>query len=309
MKLIERAYYQNKTLRSLYQSTGWIRRPFGSKKIEHQEKIINNLIALMIEDPILNVEEFKGEFCFDVRSHLFKRLVVDSYYEPELAKLCSAYVNPQKDVIDIGANIGLFTVMLAKEINESRKVLAIEPTKNASFRLLQNIERNEVKDKVEVFKGVASNTSGSIEIKTIAGKEEYSSIGNIAHPIVDAEQYVIEKVDGKTVDDLVSVYSIDPGFIKIDVEGCEHLVLGGAQSTLINKRPIIISELSDFLLSQNGSSSEEVIQLIKKNDYDIFDPLDPSSKPGSKEFGDIICFPKEMNISIDKLISTSRKTN
>jgi FkbM family methyltransferase len=309
MKIIERAYYQNKTLRSLYQSTGWIRRPFGSKKIEHQEKIINNLIALMIEDPILNVEEFKGEFCFDVRSHLFKRLVVDSYYEPELAKLCSSYVNPQRDVIDVGANIGLFTVMLAKEINESRKVLAIEPTENASFRLFQNVERNGVKDKVEVFKGVASTTSGSIEIKTIAGKEEYSSIGNIAHPIVDTEKYVMEKVDSKTIDDLVSVYSVDPGFMKIDVEGCEHLVLSGAQSTLQNKRPIIISELSDFLLNQNGSSSEEVIQIIKVNDYDVFDPLDPSSKPGSKEFGDIICFPKEMGVSMEKLISMSRHTN
>jgi FkbM family methyltransferase len=303
MKIIERAYYQNKALRSLYQSTGWIRRPFSFRKIKHQNKIISNLISLLTEDPVLKVEEFNGEFRFDVRSHLFKRLVVDQYYEPQLVKLCGSYVNPQRDVIDVGANIGLFTVMLAKKISESRRVLAIEPTDNASFRLFSNIETNGVKEKVEVFKGVASNTSGLLEIKMVVGKEEYSSIGNVLHPVVDTEKYVVENVDSKTIDDLVSVYSIDPGFMKIDVEGCEHLVLSGAQSTLRDKRPIVVSELSDFLLNQNNSSAEEVMQLIKVNDYDIFDPLDPSSKPGSKEFGDIICFPKEMGITIEKLVS------
>jgi FkbM family methyltransferase len=307
MNFLSKIYYQNKAVRSIYQSTAWLRKPFLTKKLEGQKKIIDNLIVLMQEDPILKVNEFDGIFCFDARSHLFERLVVHRYYEPELAHLCSSYVNPNKDVIDVGANIGLFSIMLAKKIDISHKVFAIEPTKNAASRLSRNIEMNHLTHKINVFQGVASNQSGTVEIKTIVGKEEYSSIGGISHPSVDNEQFVIEKVDSKTIDELVSINSINPGLIKVDVEGCEHFVFGGANETLKTKRPIIVSEMSNFLLNRNGSSSQEVIDLIKKHGYDIFDPLDPSAPTGSKDFGDIICFPKEMNISKESLQAISKQ--
>jgi FkbM family methyltransferase len=303
MKLLRRTYYQNKTLRAIFQSTAWLRRPLSSRKIRDQEEVVSNLITLMKDDPILDIAEFQGFFCFDVRSHLFKRLILQKYYEPELAKLCVTYINPTKDVIDVGANIGLFSVLFGKIVDDSRKVLSIEPTKNALSRLLKNIEINGVKEKVSVFNGVASDIGGTISIKTIVGKEEYSSIGNALHPVIDSETYVMEQVKSKTVDELVLEHSVEPGFIKVDVEGCEHMVFGGCQETLKKYRPVIISELSDFLLAKNGSSSKKVIQLIEQHGYDIFDPLDPFAIPNSKEFGDIICFPKEMNITSEKLAS------
>jgi FkbM family methyltransferase len=303
MNLLRKVYYQNKALRDIYKSTAWLRRSFSSRKSEYQQEVISNLISVMQEDPVLKVEEFDGVFCFDVRSHIFLRLAVNRYYEPGLARLCKAYIDPERDVIDVGANIGLFTVMFAKTINPSRKILAIEPTNNASSRLINNMQRNQVSEQVIAFKGVASNISGSTMIKTILGMEEYSSIGNMSHPVVDTEAYATETVESKTLDELISLYSIDPGFVKVDVEGCEHLVFGGGQVMLENSRPIIISELSEFLLARNGSSAEEVIQTIRKHDYDIFDPIDPFSRPGLKEFGDIICFPKELNISNDQIMS------
>jgi FkbM family methyltransferase len=273
-------------------------RSFLKKKYSWQKEIINNLGEMLVGDPVIKVDEFKGVFAVDPCSDLFSRILIQKYYEPKLVKFCTRYLDPNRDVIDVGANVGFYTVMFAKSIAQ-RKVLSIEPTKNALQRLRKNIELNGVIDKVDVFEGVASNRNGTVEIKTIKGKEEYSSLGEMEHPSIANEKWVSEKVISTTLDELVERKSLDPGFLKIDVEGAEHLVFQGAQKILGEKRPIILSEMSEFLLRKNGSSAKEVIDLIKAHEYDLFDPLDLSTQPEAKDFGDILCFPKEMKVRMD----------
>ena len=82
--------------------------------------------------------------------------------------------------------------------------------------------------------------------------------------------------------------------MKIDVEGAEHIVFEGCKELLEFHRPIIISEISEIMLKQNGSSSKDLINFIFQYGYDIVDPIDPKIPPGSKDFGDILCIPKEM---------------
>lgn len=277
-----------------------VRRSFLKRKLFLQKEIIQNFCELLGDDPVISVKEFNGVFAIDARSDLFHRILINKSYEPKFVTYCLKYLDKNRDVIDVGANIGFYTILFAKTLN-NKKVLAIEPTKNALKRLHRNIELNHVMDQVDIFKGVASNHSGAVEIKTIKGKEEYSSLGKMKHPSISKESYITEEVIAITIDELVQQKSLDPGFIKVDVEGAEHLVFGGAQKVLENKRPIILSELCNYLLTGNGSSSKEVINLIEKNGYDVFDPVDLSSRPGTKDFGDILCFPKEMGITIDAL--------
>ena len=66
----------------------------------------------------------------------------------------------------------------------------------------------------------------------------------------------------------------------------------GARNVLEKNRPVILSELSDCLLKQNGSSSTDVIRMIKEYDYDVVDPLDPDVPPSNEDFGDILCVPR-----------------
>ena len=150
-----------------------------------------------------------------------------------------------------------------------------------------------MQDKVIVFEGVATNSIGEVEIKTIEGREEFSSLGAMKHPsIVTENNFSLEKVVSTTIDDLTNQYSIDPGFIKVDVEGVEHLVFDGARKTLLNNRPIILSELSDYLLRQNGSSAKDVVNLIKEYDYDVINPLAPNMPLVFEETANILCLPK-----------------
>ena len=274
-----------------------VRKSFNNKKSFWQKEILNNLGDIIIGNPVIRVDEFEGVFTVSPHSHLFYRLILSKCYEPKLVKLCMKYLDKNRDAIDVGANIGFYSVLFAKNL-ANKKVLSIEPTKNAIQFLRQNIKLNDVTDKVVVFEGVASDKKGVDEIKTIKGKEEYSSLGKMIHPCIEKEKWSLEEVISNTLDNLVQEKSLDPGFLKVDTEGVEHLVFKGAQNVLSEKRPIILSELSDFLLKGNGSSAEEVIDLIKSNGYDLFDPMNPSVQPNGKNSDNIICFPKEMGIRL-----------
>jgi len=235
-----------------------------------------------------------------VNGTIFKRLVIEKKYEPELAALCLRYLQHNRDVIDIGANIGFFSVLFAKTL-QNGKVISIEPVKNALKYLYHNLELNGVRDKVVVYEGVASDVNGELEIKTIGDNEEYSSLGVMKHPSIINKECVTQRTMSTTIDALVSNKLLNPGFIKMDVEGVEHLVLKGSSRVLKEYRPIILSELSDYLLKQNGSSAKEVIDLLSEYGYDVFDPIDPDIEAGWKNFGDVICFPRELGIKMNSL--------
>lgn len=288
---------KNPVIKTILHPANIVRNHLIKKKENLQKKVILNLGDLLYNEPIIKVKEFNGIFAIDIRSDLFSRLALYKSYESKLALYCQKYLNKDRDIIDVGANIGFFTVFFAKQLN-NKTVLSIEPTKNALKRLRYNIKLNHVTENVDLFEGVVSNQNGAVDVKTISGKEEYSSIGKMKHPSISKESYTIENVQSITLDELVGKKKLDPGFLKVDVEGMEHLVFQGAQEILKEKRPIILSELTNFLLKENGSSSKEVISSIRKQEYDVFDPIDPSISPGKRVFGNILCFPKELNIKM-----------
>ncbi|RYD42539.1 MAG: FkbM family methyltransferase [Verrucomicrobiaceae bacterium] len=263
---------------------------------ERIDQVISNIQHLQVEDPVIRSTDFAGVFTIDARSHLYSRFIIDGSYEPEVAKLLDRHLPRQRDVLDVGANIGLFSVKCASLLH-ANKVVAVEPTPNALGRLRKNIARNGFEARIEVFAGVASDKEGTVDINFIPGKEEYSTVGNLAHPSVAGLSTTSVKVEALPLDAIVSRYNIDPGFIKIDVEGMEHLVLVGASETLRTKRPIVMCELCDPLLQANGSSAAAILSVFSSADYTILNADNAAAVPGASSYGNIICFPKEMGIS------------
>lgn len=289
--------YKYPFLRKLLYPAIMIRRFFLQKKFSYKEEIYEHLCKQLAEDPVIKVPEFQGIFVVDCRSDLFKMLLMNKQYEPSLVKLVLKYLDDERDVIDVGANIGFYTILFAKRLKRG-KVLAIEPTLNALERLYKNVQRNNVMDKVVVFEGAVSDYIGKDQIKTLEGKEEYSTLGHWKHPSIKNENPTTLEIEVSTIDNLISRYSLEPGFMKIDVEGLEHLVLRGSKTTIKTKRPIILSELSDPLLKENGSSSLEVINFIKSFNYIVVDAETPEINPESKEFTNILCIPKELGVIV-----------
>lgn len=269
-----------------------VRRRAIQHAADRQQLLLDRMSAMFVEDPCLRIEEFDGEFYLDSRSSLFHRVLAAGHYEPELTRRCLAELDPDRDVLDIGANIGFHAVLFGRQMRRGR-VLSVEPTPRALARLRRNLARNDVAGRVDVFEGVVSSSAGEVTIQTIAGREEYSSLGAMAHPSIAGVATESLTVAATTVDALVRDRGLNPGFMKIDVEGVEHLVLAGSTEMLATHRPVILAELSDPLLRANGSSSAEVIRLLEGLGYRVTDPLRPGVPPGQRAFGDILCLPAQ----------------
>lgn len=269
-----------------------VRHALMRRNLDKLDLVTERLQSLLAEDVVLNVPEFHGVFRCSPKSHLFTRLLQLGYYEPDLAEIFLSYVREDRDVIDVGANIGFYTVAAARKVKTGR-VLAIEPTAGAYKRLISNIDRNGVRDRVEVFQGLASDNIGSADMHSIPGMEEYSSIAPLVHSSITDQSFEKTSSPVSTIDELVKTHNLNPSIIKVDVEGAEGLVFGGARETLTKIRPVVLSELAPELLHAFGATSEAIIKMFEDLDYVVTDPLEPAIPAGQRQPGDLLCIPRE----------------
>nr|WP_249787904.1 FkbM family methyltransferase [Bradyrhizobium sp. IC3123] len=202
-----------------------------------------------------------------------------------MIQLALGAIDPDADVLDVGANIGFFTVAIGRRLRNGR-ILAVEPSSNTAERLQQNISLNGLDNRAVVFEGAAADAPGSMTLNYVDGQEEYSSLGNLDHPAIAKAKKQSEEVRVDTIDNLVQQFGLKPRFMKVDVEGFEHAVFKGARETLREFRPTILSEMSPNLLAGNGSSADEVIGLILEAGYTVKDTLYPDLAPGQRPLGD-----------------------
>ncbi|MCE9545321.1 MAG: FkbM family methyltransferase [Planctomycetia bacterium] len=188
-----------------------------------------------------------------------------------MVALLERHVDRNRDVVDVGANAGLYSVLFSRLISESNTVLAVEPTPVALKHLRENLGRNNCCSKVVIFEGVVMDRVGTATLSVIPGQEEYSSLGNIVEPSADRASAKSIQVCGTTLDRLIDERKLNPGFIKIDTEGAEYLVLSGAIKTLRKIRPVILSELDDSYLATTGHTAAQVIGLLRDEGYRVVD--------------------------------------
>ena len=238
---------------------------------------------------------FRGAFELDVDSYLTADLLAGKF-ENKFAELVAAVVCEDDHVIDVGANVGLYSVLLGK-VARSGKVLAIEPSPHVLPLLRLNLERNQIRN-AQIFEGVCSASRGTTLLHYVPGNDEYSSMAQLIHPDAPRKGRRTTQVATDTLDHLVEVYQLKPSFIKIDVEGAECLVLQGASKVLSYFRPLILSELDDRLLNAFGHSAASVHNLLIQHGYNVIDASRGvalnTATAGDKHFvGEIYAVPRE----------------
>jgi FkbM family methyltransferase len=161
-------------------------------------------------------------------------------YEPEVAAVFRRHLRPGMSVIDIGANIGYFTMLSAMLVGPAGHVLAVEPNpRNA--RLLEASRR------VNGFTQVSlAQVAAGREIGLLVLHRTYSNATTSAAPDDVGALFGSESVGCVPVDLLMGDRRID--FIKVDVEGAEYNALRGCEATLRRCRPTLVSELSPGLM-------------------------------------------------------------
>lgn len=150
-------------------------------------------------------------------------------------KLVKDLVKPGMTVVDVGANIGYFTVIFSKLVGNTGKVYAFEPDPYNYDILSKNIKLNNLSNVILIPKAL-SNFPG--KIKLFLDKTNLGNMSFAAQNISDDGGEI--EVEAVTLDSYLGGQKVD--FIKIDVQGAEGLVLGGAKNTLNNNHLKILTE-------------------------------------------------------------------
>jgi len=205
----------------------------------------------------------------------FQAYALNRIHEETTTNLFRKVVKEGNVVVDLGANIGYFTLLAARLIGEKGKVFAFEPEPKNFGYLIKNIKLNDYNNIVAVQKAVSDHSgktklficpydSGHHTINQPSGIKAYSrqklsEIAFIEVETVTLDEYLKDKVDRVDV-------------VKIDVEGAEALVIFGMRETLRkNKNIKIFLEFFPLLIKKMGSFPQEFIESLLKNfNFNIF---------------------------------------
>ena len=164
------------------------------------------------------------------------RHVLGGAYEPDVTAILRRFLRPGMAMLDIGANIGVFTMLGAACVGPGGSVLAVEPNP-ANARLLEASRRLNGFAHVTLCQAAAGRAIGLLGLHAFDSNGTTSAIGE-AGLLQGAQSVAALPVDllvppGRRVD-----------LVKIDVEGAEHSALLGCEATLRRCMPVIVSEFS-----------------------------------------------------------------
>ncbi|MET0394899.1 MAG: FkbM family methyltransferase [Chitinophagaceae bacterium] len=148
-------------------------------------------------------------------------------------------------ILDIGANIGIMTVSIARKFTRAR-VVAFEPIPN-NIEALEKVVKHYKLTNVTVFKTALGEQAG--ELKMILPVVNNSKMQGLSHVVEDGntgEKGMVYTVPVQKLDDIPSLQAAARiTGIKIDVENFEYYVLKGGETLLRKHMPIIYCELWD----------------------------------------------------------------
>jgi FkbM family methyltransferase len=164
-------------------------------------------------------------------------------------------------VIDVGANIGFYTLEIVNAVGPSGRVLAIEASPKLTKTIERHLKENNISNVTIVPFGVAESSGSAALTLPKNAHDGMLTLGKV-------EGTVEDQISLRTIDDIVeeqNVSSID--FIKMDIEGSELSALKGATKTIERVRPPILIELNEQALNGCGASTAEVKGLLHSMGY------------------------------------------
>jgi len=163
-------------------------------------------------------------------------------------------------VMDVGANLGLYSLLISRAVGPSGKVYAFEPVPEIFARLKEHIALNNATNVIPVPIAL-SDEKGTVKM-SVAGCGS-SFFRHLSGEFVEVQ---VERLD-----DFVEREGIEKvDAIKIDVEGAELRVIRGADKTIRRDKPILMVEIQAATLQAAGTTPEELFKTIVGYGYNAF---------------------------------------
>lgn len=192
-------------------------------------------------------------------------------FERATAAACARLVRPGFNVLDIGANIGAHTLHLARLVGADGRVFAFEPTRYAFEKLTRNLALNsELHPRVTAVQAFLGPRSGSAAPAAIPSAWPLAEGGEL-HAKHFGQSMSTGGAAATSVDDFLAAHEtprID--FVKLDVDGFECDVLGGAAAMLEHDRPTFVMEIAPYVLAERGASLDRLVAYLVPLGYRFF---------------------------------------
>lgn len=187
-------------------------------------------------------------------------------YEMIEMRMIRKFLNKDSIIIDIGANIGWYSLNLSKYIPHGR-IIAFEPIPGIFKHLKKNIELNNIVN-VEAQNFGLSNKTGVLEFYYDPKFTAATSLRNLH------ENEKLKKIRCRVrrLDDFILQATPRIDFIKCDVEGAELFVIKGALETLKKTRPVLFLEMLRKWSAKFGYHPNEIIDLLGSIGYHCYYP-------------------------------------
>lgn len=180
----------------------------------------------------------------DTRDRGFgSHILIDGFWEIWLTLFCARNVKQGMTVVDVGANFGYYSMLLAELVGNKGQLIAVEPNPHAADFMSRSLELNGL--------------SGRTRIETVAlgsVREEWAPLyvphNEPKNALIVSDRFVPSAESGSLVKvpvttlDLLCADSERIDFIKIDAEGAEEAIFLGMSETIARHRPIIVVEFN-----------------------------------------------------------------
>lgn len=211
-------------------------------------------------------------------------------YEPEVRKIIKNLLRPGFVALDTGANVGWHTLLMAKRVGHSGRVVAVEANPSVRKILEFHITLNRVENTV-VLPVVASSRLGRVKFLGPQAEEAHSGDGHVVREEAVNPSGLME-IDAQPIDYIIEQLQLSRlDFIKVDVEGYEWPVLQGAREALIRFQPHLIFEFDENYTKRGNGDAGAIHQFLESLGYRLF----VIQRYGAKalQFGE---WPKSANI-------------
>ena len=233
-------------------------------------RIVRALRRRLGKGPIAHVARGGVNWRLDLTEGIDFSIYLLGAFEPITVAACSRLIKPGDTVLDIGANIGALALPMARMTGSAGMVYCFEPTDYAFNKLTTNLALNP-----DLAARVVASQTMLTDSQQAVVEPIYSSWPlDSTKPLHDLHMGAAESTTGAQplrLDDYLATKNVTRvDFIKMDVDGFECHVLGGAWKTLAAHKPVILMELAPYCLTERKRSLAELLGILSDAGYRLY---------------------------------------
>ena len=210
-------------------------------------------------------------------------------YEPETFEFLRENVKPGATVLDLGAHMGLFSVVMSQLVGKQGRVYSFEPTPSTRSVLKEVVKINGCSHNVQVRSEAVSREKG-----TFFFYDTGDLVSNANSLVQTARSAGKIEVNAISLDEFAAEQKEKINCLKIDVEGAELDLLEGAKKVFTEMRPVALLSLHPASIKANNQSLESIWDILESYKMRMIYEGKPATKEsfcGHDELFDVNLFP------------------